>query len=205
VAREHQPLWPVRNRHRRLRPGRGAGVRHCTEAPLRPAAHLGRYPHRRRHGGAPLLDTFGNPRPGSLRPGPHHADRERDDPGDLSRQARLGGVFSGFVPTLPDAGALYIGLGMLGATSCPTTCTSTPPWCRRRKVGSDPARKRQAIRLNNLDSAVALNMAFFVNAAILILAAATFYRAGHRRSRRSGCLLSPRPASRASIAPVALP
>jgi manganese transport protein len=48
-----------------------------------------------------------------------------------------------------------------------------------RKIGPTPENKRQAIRYNTFDSVLALNMAFFVNAAILVAAAATFYRTGH--------------------------
>ena len=48
-----------------------------------------------------------------------------------------------------------------------------------RKIGKDREDIRSAIRLNTLDSAVSLNLAFFVNAAILVVAAAVFYRNGY--------------------------
>lgn len=115
-----------------------------------------------------------------------------------------GGVAGGFVPSLPGAGALYIALGMLGATVMPHNLYLHSSLVQTRDVGSDPKRKKQVIRLNNLDSVVALNMAFFVNAAILIVSAAVFYRAGHREIAEiqdAHRLLAP--ILGASIAPVA--
>ena len=47
-----------------------------------------------------------------------------------------------------------------------------------RKIGKDPKNLWEAIKFNVIDSAIALNLAFFVNAAILVLAAATFYNSG---------------------------
>ena len=59
--------------------------------------------------------------------------------------------------------------------SCRTTSTCTPPWCRAGKYQKDDASIRAAIRLNTIDSTVALTVAFFVNAAILVLAAMVFH------------------------------
>jgi manganese transport protein len=91
-----------------------------------------------------------------------------------------GGVFSGLMPTLPGYTALFVAMGMLGATVMPHNLYLHSSLVQTRRIGDDERSKQQAIRLNGVDSAIALNMAFFVNAAILIMAAAVFYRAGQR-------------------------
>ena len=90
-----------------------------------------------------------------------------------------GGVFSGLAPSLPDSEALFIAMGILGATVMPHNLYLHSSLVQTRKIGEGSEHKRQSIRLNTLDSAIALNMAFFVNAAILIMAAAVFFRTGH--------------------------
>jgi manganese transport protein len=94
-------------------------------------------------------------------------------------QPEWGGIVQGFVPSLPDATALYIAVGMLGATVMPHNLYLHSSLVQTRRVGQSREEVRQAIRWNTIDSAVALNLAFFVNAAILIMAAAVFYRSGH--------------------------
>lgn len=84
----------------------------------------------------------------------------------------------GFIPSLPDMGALYIAIGILGATVMPHNLYLHSALVQTRSFGPEGGTK-QAIRLNTLDSAVALNLAFFVNAAILVMAAAVFFRHGH--------------------------
>ncbi len=91
-----------------------------------------------------------------------------------------GAVAHGFIPTMPDARALFVSIGMLGATVMPHNLYLHSSLVQTRSVGKTDRDKRQAIRLNTLDSAVALNIAFLVNSAILIMAAAVFHRAGHR-------------------------
>lgn len=91
-----------------------------------------------------------------------------------------GGVARGLLPTVPDSHGLFIAIGMLGATVMPHNLYLHSSLVQTRAVGSTEQEKRQAIRLNTLDSAVALHIAFFVNAAILIMAAAVFHRAGFR-------------------------
>ncbi len=88
------------------------------------------------------------------------------------------GIASGFVPSLPDSTALYIAIGILGATVMPHNLYLHSALVQTRRVGRHPREIRQAIRWNTIDSAVALNLAFFINAAILIMAAAVFYRRG---------------------------
>jgi manganese transport protein len=84
----------------------------------------------------------------------------------------------GFLPALPDSGALYISIGILGATVMPHNLYLHSALVQTRNFGPEGGIK-QAIRLNTWDSALALNLAFFVNASILVMAAAVFFRHGH--------------------------
>jgi manganese transport protein len=93
-------------------------------------------------------------------------------------QPDWGGIVRGFAPSLPDAAALYIAIGILGATVMPHNLYLHSSLVQTRKIGKNPEDVRDAIRWNNIDSAVALNLAFFVNAAILVMAAAVFFRNG---------------------------
>jgi manganese transport protein len=77
-------------------------------------------------------------------------------------------------------GSLYIAIGMLGATVMPHNLYLHSALVQSRSVARSPAGKRDAARMNLVDSAVALNAAFFVNAAILVLAASTFHGSGHQ-------------------------
>lgn len=88
-------------------------------------------------------------------------------------------VVKGFVPSLPDDTALYIAIGIIGATVMPHNLYLHSALVQTRKIKRDDAGIKQAIRLNFFDSAIALNLAFLVNAAILILAASVFFKAGH--------------------------
>ena len=90
-----------------------------------------------------------------------------------------GGILRGFVPSLPDSTALYIAIGILGATVMPHNLYLHSSLVQTRRVGRSPKELWRAIRWNNIDSALALNLAFLVNAAILVMAAAVFYRTGH--------------------------
>ena len=85
----------------------------------------------------------------------------------------------GFVPSLPDSGALYIAIGIIGATVMPHNLYLHSALVQTRSFGP-PNAIRRAIFWNNLDSTVALNIAFFVNMAILVMGAAVFYHSGHR-------------------------
>jgi manganese transport protein len=89
------------------------------------------------------------------------------------------GIIQGFVPSLPDSAALFIAIGILGATVMPHNLYLHSSLVQTRKIGTTSKDIRQAIRWNNLDTAVALNLAFFINAAILIVAASVFYRHGY--------------------------
>jgi manganese transport protein len=90
-----------------------------------------------------------------------------------------GGIARGFVPALPDANALYIAIGILGATVMPHNLYLHSSLVQTRKIGKERADIRHAIRWNTIDSALSLNLAFFINAAILVVAAAVFYRNGY--------------------------
>jgi manganese transport protein len=97
----------------------------------------------------------------------------------LLGQPDWGGIVRGFVPSLPDATALYISIGILGATVMPHNLYLHSSLVQTRKVGNKPREIWDAIRWNTIDTGVALNMAFFVNAAILVTAAAVFFRNGY--------------------------
>ncbi len=90
-----------------------------------------------------------------------------------------GGIAQGFVPTLPDSTALYIAIGILGATVMPHNLYLHSSLAQTRKIGRNKHDIKSAIRWNTIDSAVSLNLAFFVNAAILVMAASVFYRNGY--------------------------
>jgi len=95
----------------------------------------------------------------------------------LARPA-AGDVITGLVPVLKGKEALYIAIGIIGATVMPHNLYLHSALVQTRKIGSTPKHIRKALKINFLDSAVALNLAFLVNAAILILAATVFYNSG---------------------------
>ena len=88
-------------------------------------------------------------------------------------------IMSGFIPSIPNETALYIAIGIIGATVMPHNLYLHSALVQTRKFGKDEKSLKQAIKFNFFDSVIALNLAFFVNAAILILAAATFYKTGN--------------------------
>jgi len=92
-----------------------------------------------------------------------------------------GAVLRGFVPTadiLANRDMLYLALGILGATVMPHNLYLHSGLVQTRFIGESASDKREAIRLATIDSSIALCLAFVINASILILAAATFHRAG---------------------------
>lgn len=91
----------------------------------------------------------------------------------------MGQVVTGFIPTLSNSQALYIAIGIIGATVMPHNLYLHSALVQTRKIDKSKKGLKQAIKYNFYDSAIALNLAFFVNAAILVLAAATFYSSGH--------------------------
>lgn len=90
-----------------------------------------------------------------------------------------GGVAGGFIPSHLSGEALFIAVGIIGATVMPHNLYLHSALVQTRQVGKTEDDKRDACKFNLIDSVVALNCAFFVNAAILVLAAAAFNRTGH--------------------------
>src|ERR1700751_333209 len=92
-----------------------------------------------------------------------------------------GAVIRGFLPSrelLADHDMLYLALGILGATVMPHNLYLHSGLVQTRGYGETAADKHEAIELATIDSTIALCFAFVINASILILAAATFHRAG---------------------------
>lgn len=91
----------------------------------------------------------------------------------------LGEVVVGFAPSIPNTEALFIAIGIIGATVMPHNLYLHSALVQSRKVTRTFEGIKRAIKYNIIDSAIALNLALFVNAAILILAAAVFYKNGY--------------------------
>jgi manganese transport protein len=91
----------------------------------------------------------------------------------------LGEVVKGFIPSFPDNEALYIAIGIIGATVMPHNLYLHSALVQSRKIERTDAGIQQAIKFNRIDTTIALNLAFFVNAGILILAGAIFYKTGN--------------------------
>ncbi len=91
----------------------------------------------------------------------------------------LGEVAIGFIPGLKDRGALYIAIGIIGATVMPHNLYLHSSLVQTRRSKKDDNGIRSAIKYNLIDSSIALNLAFLVNASILILAAAVFFKNGY--------------------------
>jgi len=93
-------------------------------------------------------------------------------------QPELEKVLFGLIPSMPSEAALYIAIGIIGATVMPHNLYLHSSLVQTRKFERTTAGIKQALKYNFIDSTIALNLAFLVNAAILILAAATFYKNG---------------------------
>ncbi len=92
-------------------------------------------------------------------------------------QPDWGGIAAGFIPRLPPGG-LYIAIGIIGATVMPHNLYLHSSLVQSRSVSNTYTGKAEAVKFNLIDSAVALNAAFFVNAAILVTSAANFHDRG---------------------------
>jgi manganese transport protein len=106
----------------------------------------------------------------------------RGDDGRASLLARLPG--GGWSVLGLHGESLYLAIGILGATVMPHNLYLHSALVQSRVVAKSAAGKRQATRLNLVDSAVALNVAFLVNAAILVLSASVFHASGHQEVAR---------------------
>lgn len=101
-------------------------------------------------------------------------------------QPNIAEILKGFLPALPDKNpkfpdgntSLYIAIGIIGATVMPHNLYLHSSLVQTRKINRTFKGIKQALKYNFFDSLIALNLAFFVNAAILVLAAATFYKIG---------------------------
>ncbi|MDR5781740.1 Nramp family divalent metal transporter [Caballeronia sp. LZ065] len=91
-------------------------------------------------------------------------------------------VLRGFVPTpriVADREMLYVAIGILGATVMPHNLYLHSSIVQTRAYGKSVKARREAIRWATVDSTIALTLALFINAAILIVAAAVFHANGH--------------------------
>jgi manganese transport protein len=92
-------------------------------------------------------------------------------------------VFGGFIPQVEvvrNPEALYIAIGILGATVMPHNLYLHSSIVQTRDWQDTPEKKREAIKFGTIDSTIALSIALFINAAILILSAASFHFSGHQ-------------------------
>ncbi|MBY0480376.1 MAG: Nramp family divalent metal transporter [Chitinophagaceae bacterium] len=88
-------------------------------------------------------------------------------------------VAIGFIPGVLSNNALYIAVGIIGATVMPHNLYLHSALVQTRKIKPSQSGIKRALRYNLIDSTIALNAAFFVNAAILILAASVFFSSGN--------------------------
>ncbi|HQR01304.1 MAG TPA: Nramp family divalent metal transporter, partial [Ferruginibacter sp.] len=91
----------------------------------------------------------------------------------------VGELAMGFIPGKMSEEALYIAIGIIGATVMPHNLYLHSALVQTRKIDRSDAGIRQAIKFNRIDTTIALNLAFFVNAAILIVAATVFFKTGN--------------------------
>jgi manganese transport protein len=94
----------------------------------------------------------------------------------------MAGVAEGFIPDasiLTDQGKLYIAIGILGATVMPHNLYLHSSIVQTRRYDATSEGKREAVNLAFIDSPIALSFALFINAAILIVAAASFHSNGN--------------------------
>ena len=99
----------------------------------------------------------------------------------LASQPDIAAVMAGFIPrteVVTNPTMLYIAIGILGATVMPHNLYLHSATVQTRAFDPTPAGKRDAVKWATIDSTVALSLALFVNAAILILAASAFHTIG---------------------------
>jgi manganese transport protein len=88
-------------------------------------------------------------------------------------------VMKGFLPSFLEGNSLYIAIGIIGATVMPHNLYLHSSLVQTRKIERTPKGIQESLKFNLIDTSIALNLAFLVNAAILILAAAAFYVNGY--------------------------
>jgi len=92
-------------------------------------------------------------------------------------QPVLGDIVGGLVPRI-DANSLLVAIGILGATVMPHNLYLHSSLVQTRRISHTPQGQREAIRYNFVDTLLALNIAFIINASILVLSASTFFTQG---------------------------
>lgn len=100
----------------------------------------------------------------------------------IAARPDLAALAAGLLPQkmiLQDSGALFLAVGIIGATVMPHNLYLHSAIVQTRRFAVSQAGRREAIRYSTLDSCLALVLALLVNAAILVLAAATFHQNGH--------------------------
>jgi manganese transport protein len=98
-------------------------------------------------------------------------------------QPDVGGILQGYLPqttVVRDPAALYLAIGILGATVMPHNLYLHSAIVQTRRFQNTPEKKHEAIKFGTIDSTVALSLALLINSAILILAAATFHFSGYQ-------------------------
>jgi manganese transport protein len=96
----------------------------------------------------------------------------------------MAGVLKGFIPTtdiMSDREKLYIAIGIIGATVMPHNLYLHSSIVQTRRYDQTADGKREAVRYAFVDSTIALSFALFINAAILIVAAASFHTTGNHQ------------------------
>ncbi len=88
-------------------------------------------------------------------------------------------IIKGVIPSIPDKFAKIIIIGIIGATVMPHNLYLHSALVQSRKINRTDAGIKEAIRFNRIDTSIALNLAFFVNAGILILAGTIFFNTGN--------------------------
>jgi manganese transport protein len=109
-------------------------------------------------------------------------------------QPVLSNIVSGFIPSFADDGALYIAIAIIGATVMPHNLYLHSSLVQTRKIERTPKEIKRALKFNFLDSTIALNIAFFVNMSILVVAATAFFMNGQKDVvdiRQAHLLLTP--------------
>ncbi|MCY7292182.1 MAG: Nramp family divalent metal transporter [Ferruginibacter sp.] len=97
----------------------------------------------------------------------------------------VGSIVKGFIPSFPeknnpaDGTALFLAVGIIGATVMPHNLYLHSALVQSRKIDRSDVGIKQAIKFNRIDTTIALNLAFFVNAAILVLAGTLFFGTEH--------------------------
>jgi manganese transport protein len=94
----------------------------------------------------------------------------------------IGEVLRGFIPStqvISNPAMLYVAVGILGATVMPHNLYLHSSIVQTRRYEETSEGKREAVKFAFIDSTIALSFALFINAAILIVAAATFHTSGH--------------------------